>query len=45
LKRLRAAGARSTRRTSSPWSEPGATFCKGKLIERPTDEDAEVMVA
>ena len=23
----------------------GATFCKGKLVERPTDEDAEVMVA
>ena len=23
----------------------GATFCKGKLVERPTDEDTEVMVA
>ena len=23
----------------------GATFCKGKLVERPTDEDAEIMVA
>ena len=28
-----------------PLVRAGATFCKGKLVERPTDEDAEVMVA